>query len=135
MARASDRFALVTMDDDVLALWCSRKSTPISPPGAGFYRLDYLEVEPSRRAARVGAFALALAAKRAKEAGASGLLLAAIPNVASFYQELGFSRRAAPGWNTEVGLVAYELKGGGYDALAEKADAFLEETAASEGVP
>lgn len=132
MQAARDRFVLRDAAKEPLALWSSAKSTPLSLPGGRFYRLDYLEVCPRHRKARLGAFLMALIARRAREIGAGGMVLGALPEAAQFYERLGFRAGLLAGWQTERGLIPYRLEGEDLDRLIERGNAFLEEEAAEE---
>lgn len=132
MRSARDRFVLRDTADEPLALWSSAKSGPLRLPGGRFYRLDYLEVCPRNRKARLGAFLMALIARRAAEVGADGVVFGALPEAATFYEKIGFQAGIVAGWQTERGLIPYRLEGEDLERLIESGNAFLEEDAAAE---
>jgi hypothetical protein len=120
-ARAHERFALVTPDGDLLALWCSSRSKPLSLPGGLFYRLDYIEIDPSRRGTALGPFTFAVCATRALELGCDGLVLGALPQVGSFYQRLGGVQRREFGWQEGQNLLPYAFDREALEELQDRA--------------
>lgn len=119
-----ERLAIVDAKGVVLALWSSAKHRPLRLPEGSFYRLDYLERDPRVSAGLLGAFAFALAGARALELGCDGLVLASLPEVATFYDEMGGERRIPVGWRPTRSLVPFIFSAGTLTILKEDADGF-----------
>lgn len=93
---------VVRADEELLAIWASKVGSPIAPGDTKYYRLDYLEIAPTRRGdGQTFALAMALVSKRAAEHRAEGVVLTAfrIDGVVRAYEYLGAERGAPPGWN------------------------------------
>lgn len=125
--RAPEQFALVR-DGEVLALWASMKGRPLSLQVGLSYRLDFLEVTPTRRGQSLGLFCLGLVAQRALEAGCSALVLEALPGAKEFYIKAGGLQARAHGWNLPQGLIPFLFQHEKLTYLKELTDAYLDQS-------
>jgi hypothetical protein len=91
------------------ALFCSRRRRPLKLPGGTRYELGYIEIHPDDRGGALGYYALATAAVRAREVGATGLVLGAIPEpgLVRFYSALGAKQGNVKGWVHPRGLLPF----------------------------
>ncbi len=126
--RAPEQFALVALDGKVLALWASLSPRPLSLPGGLTYRLDYLEVAPSRRNQYLGLFCIGLVAQRVLEAGCSNLVLEALPELKAFYTAAGGLQTRAHGWRLSQRLMPFLFERERLTYLKELTDAYLEQS-------
>jgi GNAT superfamily N-acetyltransferase len=127
--RMPERFVLRDVaNGDLVAVWSSRAKRPIVLDGAGYYRPDYLEVDPGRREGGLGLFLLAVIATRARELGAQGLVLGGVdtPAARALYSRAGASESTPGGWRPAPGLIPYWIGGDAYVELCEYADAHQE---------
>ena len=124
MREHAERLALLTADGDVLALWTSEKHRPLRLPDGSFFRLDYIERDPRLSGALPGAFAFALVCARALELGCDGLVLASLPEVTRFYEQMGGEQRTARGWRPHRSLVPFVFGADTLRELKEDADEF-----------
>lgn len=120
-ARARERFALVAPDGEPLALWCSARSRPVRLLRGLFYRLDYVEVDPTRRGTALGPFTFAVCATRALELGCDGLVLGSLAEAGPFYERLGGERRREAGWREGPDLLPYVFDRETLEGLQERA--------------
>lgn len=102
-----------------LAVWASRKRRAIALPGGSFWRLDYIEVNPSERGGAFGAIAVALAATHALRQGADGILLGSVAELQKFWEAVGAQQRGERGWQPARGLLPFVI---GPKSMAELAE-------------
>ena len=103
--------------------------SPVALGDTKYYRLDYLEVAPTRRGdGQTFALAMALVSKRAAEHRAEGVVLTAfrIDGVVRAYEYLGAERGAPPGWNYPSQLVPLTFKQPALAKLRELIDGLEE---------
>ncbi len=117
-----EALAIVDETRAIRALWCSKKYRPLRLPEGNFYRLDYIERDPRVRRPLFGAFAFALAGARALELKCDGLVLASLPEVTTFYEEMGGERRIPTGWRPSRSLVPFVFSADTLTTLKEDAD-------------
>lgn len=86
-------------------------------------RLDYFEVQPTRRGTTVPRAALAFLARFSADLQRDALVLAALPDATSFYKKLGAQTGSPKGWSAPKGLVALGIVGATPTELEEAADA------------
>jgi hypothetical protein len=123
-----ESFVLIGENGDPAGIWCSAKPKPITLPEGTFYRLDRLEAAPSHRGGIFGVFLFAVAATRAVETAANGMVLGALPAVASFYQGLGGHQVLQAGWRTDPDLVPFTFSRDTLLQLAEDIHELVVET-------
>lgn len=139
----SERFAVVSTDNnDVVALWAGKNSTPRIFADGKYYRLDLFEISPifrrqiSDRVRPFSGFCFSLIGCRALEVQADHVVFGASPNpkVVKFYTDMGGVKRTPPGWQVEHGLLTIVVDPDPLQDLKELADDVLEEGAEVEGV-
>lgn len=107
--RCEDCYVLLDSDEEPLAIWASKRKSPIMLEGRSYYRLDFIEVRPDLRqiGGETATFALGAVATRALEIGAQGVVLAAFPieGVVAAYVTRGAEAGVPKGWSYEGDLV------------------------------
>ncbi|MBI1947639.1 MAG: hypothetical protein HYS27_18255 [Deltaproteobacteria bacterium] len=93
------------------------------------FRLDSLETRGDLRRKSVGALTMVIVAKRAIEAGASRLVLGALPRADAMrlYKKVGGEPRAPTGWKAASGLLPFMWGHDALGALARRLDDVEEE--------
>jgi hypothetical protein len=122
----SDLFIVYVIEGDKrqpIAIWGAKKASPLDLPEGPRYRLDYIEVAPNLRGTDTSVaatFALATVAMRAREVGASGIVLAAFPmeGLGRAYEARGAVQRTPKGWEFPANLVPYVFGPEALDRLA-----------------
>lgn len=104
---AAECFALVLLPErTTVGLFASKK--PVVRFGnQTYYRLDYIEIDPSYRGGGLGAFALAFAFKTAIERARDGVLLGSLPETTAIYEGYGLSTEIPVPWVIDAGLVRF----------------------------
>jgi hypothetical protein len=120
---AVEGFALTDVHQVPRALWCSQRGV-LRLPSGHVYELGYLEVHPDDRGSTVSYLALAIAASRAVELEASGMVLASISEekVQAFYEYAGGQKGKVKGWRTHPALVPYFFSKDALQALQQDAN-------------
>lgn len=110
----------------------SRSGAPRARPrsrfeGLSYYRLGFIEVRPDLRGRHpiAATFALATVAMRARERGASRLILAAlsIEGVGRAYEARGAVQRCPKGWSCPPDLVPYVFEEPALERLESETNA------------
>lgn len=129
LKRTRDTFVMVDADGAAAGAFASTHSTPILLSGKPYYRLDFLEVAPRYRGGEVGAVALGIVGYRARELGASGIVLAAfnVPGLVTFYESLGAKRGAPRGWNVPPRVLPLHFDEDALDRLEAIAHAYRDD--------
>ena len=119
---------VVTLDLKAVGAFVAGSRLLKLPEGLTF-RLDFLETRGDVRGKSVGAIVMALVAKRAVEAGASMLVLSALPRADAMrlYEKAGGQRRGPKGWKTAPGLLPFTWERDALGALARRLDDVEEE--------
>jgi len=122
--RCCDGHALVSARDRARALWCSHRGI-LKLPAGPTYELAYIEVHPDDRGTTVGLYAIAAAATRALELGATGMVLASVPErgVRRRYEYAGGISGKVKGWQTHPSLIPYYFPEHALAALQEDLNA------------
>ncbi len=133
MASCAEHLAVVDADSsEPLAIWASRRRSPIELGGIRYYRLDYFEVSPVHRGSSsiLSIFALGLVAARALELTAVGMVLVTldIGGLEEFYIGTGATRGVPSGWNSGAGLLGFTFGHSALLGLATNVDGFIKET-------
>lgn len=123
-------FIAVEEDDRPIGIWGSRRETLLRLPGGSYYRLDFLEADPDRRGGPVGVLTIGLAACRALELAADGMVLATFPieGLRRFYKAVGAVEERARGWNCDKHLLPFHFNAAALKRLREATDELLEIT-------
>lgn len=108
----AETFVVTSSDEAPLAIWGSKRSSALKLPSGAFYRLDNLEVSPTLRGADsaiAATFTLSVIGYRAKELGATGIVLAtfSVEGIGKAYEARGATRGAPKGWDYPADLVPY----------------------------
>jgi hypothetical protein len=126
LQRHDERFALIAEDDRVLGLWCGRKPGVLHLSGIKCYQPTYLERAPLL-APELAPFLFTLIAARARELGATAMVLGALdaPGICRFYEAAGGQRRGWPkAFKAGPNLVPYFFDSATLQDLEEMSDAF-----------
>lgn len=112
-----DRYIIVSDGSEPrepIAIWGSKSASKITLEERSYYRLDFIEVNPTLRGKHpiAATFALATVAMRARERGATGVVLAAfnVDGVGRAYEARGAVRGHPKGWSCPSDLVPYTFE-------------------------
>lgn len=122
-----EAFSLRRDGNTPAALWCSHKRQPMQLPSGRYYRLDYMEIDPTLRGGVLGAFTVGVIAARALELKSDGIVLGTLPTHHALYTRFGASESAPKGWNPPKGLVPYTFDWDALQRLKEMVDDFIED--------
>jgi hypothetical protein len=105
----AEALAIVDAQGAPRALLCSRRRRLLDLPRGPSFELGYVEVHPDDRGGLVGYYTFAVAAARALELGATGLVLGATPEAGllRFYGRFKPLRGKIKGWQPPPGLTPF----------------------------
>lgn len=123
----TERWIVVDETGGAIAIWCSTAKRLLRLPGGLAYRVDALEVDPSKTSAGHGKLAVEFASLRAWELGADALILAALPQARGFYEAIGAASGPIRGWRCPSDLLPFYLDSAGLRAMVQRAQALRTE--------